>query len=58
MVCMYDTADMKNPSDCSQAHLPARQACLGTIISTQGSFCSFFSGFITIDDKGIGKGST
>jgi hypothetical protein len=41
-----------------QAHLPARQAFLGTIISAQGSFCSDFSGFITIDDKGIGKGST
>lgn len=46
------------PSDGSQAHLPARQACLGTIMSTQGSFCSVFSGFIAIDDKGIGKGST
>ena len=57
MVCMYVRL-LLTPSDDSQAHLPARQASLGTIISAQGSFCSDFSGFITIDDKGIGKGST
>ena len=49
--------DLKNQAG-AVAHRPARHACFGTIISTKGSFCSVFSGFITIDDRGIGKGST
>ena len=47
-----------NNRQTAQAHLPARQAFLGTMIWAQGSFCSDISGFITIDDKGIGRGST